>query len=37
VAGEMADMIEASRAYEANITAMQLTRGMLQSTLQVLG
>jgi len=36
VAGEMADMISASRAYEANVTAMQLTRTMLQSTLQVM-
>jgi flagellar basal-body rod protein FlgC len=36
LAGEMADMISASRAYEANVTAMQLTRTMLQTTLQVM-
>jgi flagellar basal-body rod protein FlgC len=36
MAGEMADMMSASRAYEANVTAMQLTRAMLQSTLQVM-
>jgi flagellar basal-body rod protein FlgC len=37
MATEMADMISASRAYEANITAMQLSRAMIQSTLQVMG
>jgi flagellar basal-body rod protein FlgC len=36
MATEMADMMSASRAYEANVTAMQLTRTMLQSTLQVM-
>jgi flagellar basal-body rod protein FlgC len=36
LATEMADMISASRAYEANITAMQLSRTMIQSTLQVM-
>ncbi|MHC4916305.1 MAG: flagellar basal body rod protein FlgC [Planctomycetota bacterium] len=36
VAEEMVDMISASRAYEANITAIQLTRSMMQSALQVL-
>ncbi len=33
---EMVDMIGASRAYEANITAMQLTRSMMQSALQII-
>jgi flagellar basal-body rod protein FlgC len=33
---EMVDMISASRAYEANVTAMQLSRTMMQSALQVL-
>ncbi|HOX05754.1 MAG TPA: flagellar basal body rod C-terminal domain-containing protein [Planctomycetota bacterium] len=37
MATEMADMISASRAYEANVTAMQLSRTMIQSTLQVMG
>ncbi len=36
LATEMADMISASRSYEANVTAMQLSRAMIQSTLQVL-
>lgn len=36
IAEEMVDMIGASRAYEANITAMQLTRTMMQSALQIL-
>ena len=36
MAEEMVDMMGASRAYEANITAMQLTRTMLQSALQIL-
>lgn len=36
LAEEMVDMISASRAYEANITAIQLTRSMMQSSLQVL-
>jgi flagellar basal-body rod protein FlgC len=36
LAEEMVDMISASRAYEANITAIQLTRSMMQSALQVM-
>ena len=35
-ATEMVDMMEAGRAYEANLTAMQLSRSMIQSTLQIL-
>lgn len=33
---EMVDMMEASRAYEANVTAIQVTKAMLESVLQVL-
>ena len=33
---EMTDMIAAARSYEANITAMQLSRSVMQSTLQLL-
>ena len=36
LAEEMVDMMTASRAYEANITAMQLSRSMMQSSLQLL-
>jgi flagellar basal-body rod protein FlgC len=36
LAEEMVDMVSASRAYEANVTAMQLTRSMMQSALQIL-
>lgn len=33
---EMVDMIEASRAYEASVTAIQVTKAMLEGVLQVL-
>ena len=33
---EMVDMIMASRAYEANVTAMELTKGMAAATLRLL-
>ncbi len=33
---EMVDMIEANRAYEANIQVMQATRGLIQGSLQIL-
>ena len=33
---EMVDMIEASRAYEANVTAVQITKAMLEGVLQIL-
>ncbi len=33
---EMVDMIMASRAYEANVTAMEVTKSMAASTLQIL-
>jgi flagellar basal-body rod protein FlgC len=33
---EMVDMIMASRAYEANVTAMDLTKGMAAATLRLL-
>jgi flagellar basal-body rod protein FlgC len=33
---EMVNALEASRAYEANITAMQVTKSMLSSTLRLL-
>ena len=33
---EMVDMIEASRAYEANVTVMSLSKGLVQSVLEVL-
>ncbi|MBJ7470341.1 MAG: flagellar basal body rod protein FlgC [Solirubrobacteraceae bacterium] len=33
---EMTDLISASRAYEANVTAMQTTKAMLQKTLEML-
>lgn len=33
---EMIDMIEASRAYEANVTAMTATKGMIASSLRLL-
>jgi flagellar basal-body rod protein FlgC len=35
VVEEMADMIAASRAYEANVTAFQATKTMLQQALQM--
>ena len=37
VVTEMVNMIAASRSYEANITAINTTRSMLQSTLQIGG
>jgi flagellar basal-body rod protein FlgC len=36
LAEEMVDMVSATRAYEANVTAIQLTRAMMQSSLQIL-
>ena len=33
---EMVDMITASRAYEANVTAMQTAKGMFNKTLELL-
>lgn len=33
---EFANMLEASRAYEANITAMEVTKGMINATLRLL-
>jgi len=33
---ELVDMIEASRAYEANVTAMDVTKGMMVNTLRLL-
>lgn len=35
VVTEMVDMISASRAYEANVTALQSTKGMAQSALEL--
>ena len=35
VVNEMVDMISASRAYEANVTALQSLKGMNQSALQI--
>jgi flagellar basal-body rod protein FlgC len=35
VVTEMVDMISASRAYEANVTAMQSVKGMNQSALEI--
>lgn len=35
VVTEMVDMISASRAYEANVTALQATKGMSQAALQI--
>lgn len=35
VVTEMVDMISASRAYEANVTAMQSAKGMMQSALEL--
>lgn len=35
VVTEMVDMISASRAYEANVTAMQSVKGMMQSALEL--
>jgi flagellar basal-body rod protein FlgC len=35
VVTEMVDMISASRAYEANVTALQSTKGMNQAALQI--
>ncbi|MEM0951456.1 MAG: flagellar basal body rod protein FlgC [Cyanobacteria bacterium P01_H01_bin.74] len=32
---EMVDMISASRAYEANVTALQSTKGMAQAAIQI--
>ena len=34
---EMVDMIAASRAYEANLTAVEVAKAMNQSTLRILG
>jgi flagellar basal-body rod protein FlgC len=36
LAKEMVDGIEAQRSYEANLTTLQLSRSLIQSTLQVL-
>jgi len=36
LAVEMVDMMSAAHAYQANVTAMQLTRSMLQGSLQLL-
>ena len=33
---EMVDMMEASRAYEANVTAMSISKAMMQNLLEVL-
>ncbi|MEE8169911.1 MAG: flagellar basal body rod protein FlgC [Phycisphaerae bacterium] len=33
---EMVNMIEAARAYEANVTAMEVTKSMMASTLRLL-
>ena len=33
---EMVDLISSSRAYEANVTAMQATKGMFSKTLDLL-
>jgi flagellar basal-body rod protein FlgC len=33
---EMVNMIDASRAYEANVTAMEVTKSMLNATLRLL-
>lgn len=33
---EMVDLMQASRAYEANITAIETTRSMLQSAMRIL-
>ncbi len=33
---EVVDMIEASRAYEANVTAMQATKSLVQSSFRIL-
>jgi len=35
VVTEMVDMISASRAYEANVTAMQSAKGMMQSAMEL--
>ena len=35
VIGEMVNMISASRSYEANITSINITRGMMQRTLDM--
>jgi flagellar basal-body rod protein FlgC len=35
VVTEMVDMISASRAYEANVTALQSVKGMNQSALEL--
>ncbi|MCL2617596.1 MAG: flagellar basal body rod protein FlgC, partial [Defluviitaleaceae bacterium] len=32
---EMVNMISASRSYEANVTAMDVTRGMISRTLEI--
>jgi len=37
VIGEMVNMISASRSYEANITSMNITRGMMNRTLEMSG
>ena len=37
VVGEMVNMISASRSYEANITSMNITRGMMTRTLEMSG
>ena len=37
VVGEMVNMISASRSYEANITSINITRGMMNRTLEMSG
>lgn len=37
VATEMVDMVEASRAYQANVQAVALARAMIRSALELLG
>jgi flagellar basal-body rod protein FlgC len=37
VVTEFVNALEASRAYEANLTAMQMTREMIEGTFQLLG
>jgi flagellar basal-body rod protein FlgC len=34
---EMVDALEASRAYEANIGVMEMSKSMAQQTLRILG
>ncbi len=37
VINEFVNAIEATRAYEANLSAMQITRGMIDSTFKLIG